>query len=83
MDTGDYAIIVLVVVTLGLVNFVFNLRKKNMAQLEEKPVIAGDDEIAGGALDPEQFEEPDDDTLDEMESLLKDAAEAQGLDYEE
>ena len=54
-----------------------------MARIEEGPVIAGDDEIGGAAKDPEQFDEPDDDALDEMESLLKDAAESQGLDYEE
>jgi len=83
MGTEDNATIVLGLVTLGLLFFIFYMRKKNMARIEEGPVIAGDDEIGGAAKDPEQFDEPDDDTLDEMESLLKDAAESQGLDYEE
>ena len=43
------------------------------------PVLAGSctkDELEGGALDPSQFDEPDDDALDEMSDLL-------GLDDEE
>jgi hypothetical protein len=44
--------------------------------------VAGDDELGGAAKDPGQFEEPDDDALDEMEDILRTAAEAQGLEYE-
>ena len=34
------------------------------------PKIAGMDEIAGGAQDPSQFDEPDEDALEEMADLL-------------
>nr|AIF11317.1 hypothetical protein [uncultured marine group II/III euryarchaeote KM3_51_E06] len=83
MGAEDNATIVLGLVTLGLLFFIFYLRKKNVARIEEGPAVAGDDEIGGAAVDPEQFTKPDDEALDEMESLLKDAAESQGLDYEE
>jgi len=43
---------------------------------ESAPKVAGEDELDGGALDPSQFDEPDDDALDEMSDLL-------GLDDEE
>tara|TARA_B100001113_G_C21071069_1_gene605582 strand:+ start:217 stop:459 length:243 start_codon:yes stop_codon:yes gene_type:complete len=36
------------------------------------PKIAGKDVISGGAKNPQQFEEPDDDALDEMAELLGD-----------
>ena len=34
------------------------------------PKVAGDDELEGGAKNPEQFDEPDEDALDEMAELL-------------
>jgi len=34
-------------------------------------------------VNPAQFHEPDDDALDEMQQLLEQAAESQGLNYEE
>jgi hypothetical protein len=37
---------------------------------EAAPKIAGDDEIGGEAKNPQQFDEPDDEALDEMGTLL-------------
>ena len=34
------------------------------------PKIAGEDQLEGGARNPQQFDEPDDDALDEMAKLL-------------
>ena len=34
-------------------------------------------------INPEQFDEPDEDALEEMQELLEQAAESQGLTYEE
>ena len=56
---------------------------KNIESSREDPAIAGQDVLEGGAINPEQFEEPDDDALDEMQELLEKAAESQGLTYEE
>jgi hypothetical protein len=47
-----------------------------MMMAENAPKMAGEDVLEGGAKDPEQFDEPDDDALDEMGDLL-------GLDDEE
>ncbi len=54
-----------------------------MQRIQDEPAIAGQDELAGGAVNPAQFDEPDDDALDEMQQLLEQAAESQGLNYEE
>ena len=61
------------------------LRKDNISESLEKnqPHIAGDDVLGGSAINPEQFDEPDEETLDMLGELLEDAAEAQGLTYEE
>ena len=79
-EIGTYAMIVL---TIGLLIFIWKQRQRNIASNQDQPVIAGQDEIDGAAKNPEQFDEPDDDALDEMHDLLEKAAEAQGLTYEE
>jgi len=79
-EIGTYAMIGL---TIGLIIFIWRQRQKNIANNQDKPVIAGQDELVGAAKNPEQFSEPDDDALDEMHDLLEKAAEAQGLTYEE
>ena len=77
---GTYAMIGL---TIGLLIFIWMQRQKNIAKNQDQPAIAGQDELDGAAKNPEQFDEPDDDALDEMHDLLEKAAEAQGLTYEE
>ncbi|DAC59652.1 MAG TPA: hypothetical protein D7I07_01655 [Candidatus Poseidoniales archaeon] len=37
---------------------------------DKAPKIAGADTLTGGAKNPQQFDEPDDDALDEMAKLL-------------
>jgi len=34
------------------------------------PKVAGEDELEGGARNPQQFDEPDEDALEEMAALL-------------
>lgn len=47
--------------------------KNRIKMLEDNaPKIAGDDTLEGGARNPQQFDEPDDDALDEMAKLLGD-----------
>ncbi len=84
MDTTELATYLLLAVAAGGMIYVINqMRQRNLriAAEQNAPKIAGEDELEGQALDPGQFSEPDDDALDEMEQLLKDAAESQGLDY--
>jgi hypothetical protein len=69
------------VLGLGLASagwFMYKRAQENKQRMldESAPKVAGDDELEGGALDPSQFDEPDDDALDEMSDLL-------GLDDEE
>lgn len=83
MDTAEVGTYAMIGLTIGLLIFIWMQRQKNISNNQDKPVIAGQDEIDGAAKNPEQFDEPDDDALDEMHDLLEKAAEAQGLTYEE
>jgi hypothetical protein len=38
---------------------------------ENAPKIAGSDVLSGGAKNPQQFDEPDDDALDQMAEILR------------
>jgi hypothetical protein len=45
--------------------------KNRMTMLNDSaPKVAGEDTLEGGARNPQQFDEPDDDALDEMAKLL-------------
>jgi len=45
--------------------------KNRMKMMEDNaPKIAGEDTLEGGARNPQFFDEPDDDALDEMAKLL-------------
>ena len=85
MDTETYGIIGMLGITAILLWYIMRLRKDNISDSIEKnqPHIAGDDLLGGSAINPEQFDEPDEETLDMLGELLEDAAEAQGLTYEE
>tara|TARA_Y100000768_G_scaffold318464_1_gene253896 strand:+ start:85 stop:342 length:258 start_codon:yes stop_codon:yes gene_type:complete len=85
MDTETYGIIGMLGITAILLWYIMRLRKDNISDSIEKnqPHIAGDDVLGGSAINPEQFDEPDEETLDMLGDLLEEAAEAQGLTYEE
>ncbi len=59
---------------LGMIWYLTNRGRANIAKAvaDAAPKIAGDDEMDGGAKNPEQFDEPDDDALEEMAELLGD-----------
>lgn len=52
--------------------YLTNRGRANIAKAvaDAAPKIAGDDEMDGAAKNPEQFDEPDDDALEEMGELL-------------
>jgi len=52
--------------------FMTNRGRANLAKArkDSAPAVAGDDVLDGAAKNPEQFEEPDEDALDEMAKLL-------------
>ena len=82
-DTTELGTYAMIIITLGLILYIWRLRNKNLARIQDEPTIAGQDELSGTAINPSQFDEPDDDALDEMQDLLEQAAESQGLTYEE
>jgi len=57
---------------LGMIWFITNRGRANLAQakVDAAPAVAGEDIMEGSAKNPEQFDEPDDDALDEMAKLL-------------
>ncbi len=83
MDTTEIGTTVMILTTIGIILVIWKLRQRNISNLENDPIIAGSDELSGSAIDPAQFDEPDDSALDEMQELLENAAESQGLTYEE
>ncbi|MDG1525275.1 MAG: hypothetical protein P8Q90_04330 [Candidatus Thalassarchaeaceae archaeon] len=83
METTDVGTYAMVALTIGLLVFIWRMRMRNIADSQDDPAVAGQDILDGAAINPEQFDEPDDAALDEMQELLENAAESQGLTYEE
>ncbi len=57
---------------LGMIWFITQRAKSNRSAMlaSNEPKVAGDDELEGGARNPQQFDEPDEDALEEMAKLL-------------
>ena len=85
MDTETYGIIGMLGITALLLWYIMRLRRNNISESMQKnqPHIAGHDVLGGSAINPEQFDEPDEETLNMLGELLEEAAESQGLIYEE
>ncbi len=63
----------LLMIALGaMVWFIVRRAKENRQEMidESSPKVAGEDEIGGVAINPQEFDEPDDEALDEMGALL-------------
>lgn len=70
--TKNVAYVAMALSLLVMVWFISKRAMKNRMNMLEAsgPKIAGDDVLEGGARNPQQFDEPDDDALDEMAKLL-------------
>ena len=70
--TRNIAYVVLIVLFVGMAWFIARRAGENRAHMLEAsaPKIAGEDTLGGGAKDPSQFDEPDDEALEEMAELL-------------
>lgn len=70
--TKSIAYILLAISFLVMMWFIIKQAKQNrdVSVKEHKPKVAGSDELSGGARNPQQFAEPDDDALEEMADLL-------------
>ena len=63
--------VILSIILLGLLIFISKkLNKQNQCISTDEPAIAGSDVLEGGAKNPEQFDELDDEALDMMGELL-------------
>ena len=70
--TRTIAYAVLILLFVGMAWFIARRAGENRANMLEAsaPKIAGEDALEGGAKDPSQFDEPDEDALEEMAELL-------------
>jgi hypothetical protein len=70
--TKNLAYIISVVIFVLMARFVLRKGLENRSRVlrDNAPKIAGDDELGGAAKNPQQFDEPDDEALDEMAKLL-------------
>jgi hypothetical protein len=68
----NLAYIISIVIFVLMARFVLRKGLENRSRVlrDNAPKIAGDDELGGGAKNPQQFDEPDDKALDEMAKLL-------------
>ena len=57
---------------LAMIWYITNKGRSNLARdkADAAPAVAGDDVMEGAAINPEQFDEPDDAALEEMAELL-------------
>ena len=72
VDSTELTYIILVLTLLGMIWYMTNRGRANLARARDDaaPAIAGSDVMDGAAKNPEQFDEPDDEALDEMAKLL-------------
>ena len=70
--TKNIAYAVLVILFLGMAWFVAKRAGENRQSMlaDAAPKVAGEDTLDGGAKNPSQFDEPDDEALEEMAELL-------------
>ena len=70
--TKNVTTILLILVFLGMMIFIAYRARQNREDMlkNHQPKVAGEDTLEGGAKDPSQFDEPDEDALEEMADLL-------------
>ncbi len=72
VDSTELTYIILGLTLLGMIWYMTNRGRANLAKAREDaaPAIAGEDLMEGAAKNPEQFDEPDEEALEEMAKLL-------------
>ncbi|MFB1005756.1 MAG: hypothetical protein QMC59_04655 [Candidatus Poseidoniaceae archaeon] len=70
--TKNVAYALFAVIFIVMAWFIARRAGENRARMLDAsaPKVAGEDTLDGGAKNPEQFDEPNDDALDEMAELL-------------
>ena len=72
VNSTEVTYIVLGITFIAMIWYMTNKVRENLAKARDDaaPAVAGDDLMDGAAKNPEQFDEPDDDALEEMAELL-------------
>ena len=75
--TTNVTTFVLILMLIGMIVFVAIRAKQNRENMIENhaPKVAGEDELEGGARNPQRFDEPDEEALEEMAELLGEESE--------
>ena len=70
--TKNVTTFILILMFIGMMAFVAIRAMKNRENMIENlaPKVAGEDELDGGARNPQRFDEPDEEALEEMAELL-------------
>ena len=70
--TTNVTTFILILMFIGMIVFVAICAKQNREDMIENhaPKVAGEDELEGGARNPQRFDEPDEEALEEMAELL-------------
>jgi hypothetical protein len=78
-----YIYIIFILVFSAMATWVIRRVKSNRVKFieENSPTVAGSDSIKGSIENDGRYDEPSEDDLEQMEKLLDDAAESQGLEY--
>ena len=78
-----YIYILFILIFSAMATWVIRRVKSNREKFIEEngPAVAGNDSIKGSIENDGRYDEPNADDLEQMEKLLDDAAESQGLEY--
>ena len=83
MAVPIYVYVIFILIFAGMATWVVRRVKTNREKLmsENKPAVAGEDVIKGSIKDDGRYDEPNVEDLEQMEKLLEEAAESQGIEY--
>tara|TARA_B100000287_G_scaffold28886_1_gene27180 strand:+ start:164 stop:397 length:234 start_codon:yes stop_codon:yes gene_type:complete len=72
LTTTNMTYLVFALTLLVMIWYLTNRGRANLAKAraDAEPAVAGSDELDGAAKNPEQFDEPDEEALEEMAALL-------------
>ena len=72
VSTAEITYIAFGLTLLAMIWYITNRGRENLARAkaDAAPAVAGDDVLDGAAKNPENFDEPDDEALEEMAKLL-------------
>jgi len=79
----EYIYVLFILVFMFMAAWMYNRVKLNRERFieENNPAIAGEDSIKGSIENDGRYDDPKEEDLEQMEKILEDAAESQGIKY--